>query len=501
MQTRTRPKYEPEDSLNNSVNLTRYSSVDTNTPREPLLHDGDADESDVIIWDDPDVSLPQEPLHGGDDDDKSNVIIWDDPDQVNVDQQEATDTQHQHQLPCQHQHSREYDKKETKSTSSSVSISSADDDDGHDHEDLRPHRLTIRDGIQIKVIDGGELYVCRPSLTSKDLLFVDFGCARDSFCSASHHSSAALSLSASVHDHEDARLTRKPKRSVQFAPIPQVHAVESFLTTGVWYTESDLDAFQRQKEKDIAMIKVLQRFSGASGSRRGSMDSFSSGSRRASVESNPNSGSSRRGSVESSSGNNNNTNININTSSNNNLYDPMADYAKMRLEKANTTPMGLENHVCSKLAIGERNPRRVEHLRAVLGEQKRQRSLGQQHQQQQQQPQEKRGGMPTIKTFFKTYNTTATATDAATATTSANIKQEDDQQVERIAEISSTYSELSRKRAEVNGTLHAENDCCKIIRAGHQMSRMGVSARTLSARRLSIGEVSGGPSLPTPPSA
>ena len=182
----------------------------------------------------------------------------------------------------------------------------------------------------------------------------------------------------------------------------------------------------------------------------------------------------------------------------------MADYAKMRLEKANTTPMGLENHVCSKMAIGEMNQRRVEHLRAVLGEQKRQRSLGQQ-QQQQQQPQEKRGGMPTIKTFFKTYNTTAaaaaTAATAATATTSANNKQEDDQQVERIAEISSTYSELSRKRAEVNGTLHAENDCCKIIRAGHQMSRMGVSARTLSARRLSIGEVSGGPSLPTPPSA
>ena len=446
-QTNNRPSYEREDSVD-SVNLTRYSV-------------------DIIA---PDAVPLELTMRTDNSDDVSDVIIWDDPDEA-IDAEQLT-------LP-QHHQDYDYDKKETKSTGS-ISSASDNDDQEDEHEE---YQAAVRH--QVVEIDGGDVYVCRPSLTSKDLV-VDFGLNRGSFCSIQH--STTSSLSASVHRcHNDPQVfnerqeenlihaigavdvSDRTNKSVQFASRPQVHAVQSFVRTNtdgtvdvptnLWYTESDLDAFQRQKDKDIAMIKVLQRFSGLGGSRRGSMESFSSGSRRASVESAPSGTSSRRGSMEST---------NRRGSMESTDYDPMAQYAKMRLEKANTTPIGLENHVCSKMSIGEMNQRREEHCRAVLGEQKRQRSLVQQE----------KKGTTMIEKLLKTNKSTA-----ADAT---------DDQVERIAEISSTYSELSRRRAEVNGTLHAENDCCKIIRAGRRMS---------SARRLSLGEVSGGPSLPTPPSA
>eukprot|EP00571_Detonula_confervacea_P001263 CAMPEP_0172318406 /NCGR_PEP_ID=MMETSP1058-20130122/34792_1 /TAXON_ID=83371 /ORGANISM="Detonula confervacea, Strain CCMP 353" /LENGTH=251 /DNA_ID=CAMNT_0013033237 /DNA_START=221 /DNA_END=976 /DNA_ORIENTATION=- len=167
--------------------------------------------------------------------------------------------------------------------------------------------------------------------------------------------------------------TVNTKSCVTFADRPRVKIVEKFVTADIkqnlYYTVPDLESFQREKQQSVSMIKMLQRFSGK------------------------------------------------------NKNDPtiMAKYAQVRMQQANTTPMGLENHVA--VSITELTRRRQNHWKAVLEEQWRQHGGG--------------GGL---------------------------------RDPDEIAKVSLEGSEWARKRARVIGALHAGDDDCKLIlHAGQEL--------------------------------
>ena len=111
---------------------------------------------------------------------------------------------------------------------------------------------------------------------------------------------------------------------VAFADHAQVHLIENYSANceakrNIWYANSEIKSFMREKNQDVTLIKILQRFG----------------------------------------------NSNCST---------MAQYTRSRLEQANTTPTGLEYKLgIGKLTSAEINARREHYFRAVLDEQERQR--------------------------------------------------------------------------------------------------------------------------------
>ena len=127
--------------------------------------------------------------------------------------------------------------------------------------------------------------------------------------------------------------TKKKKNlSVKFQPNPQVQSVESFAVTShlrskLWYNQSDLNSFQKEKGENIAMVRMLNRFT-ANNSRKSSAEGWSD------------------------------------------LTDPtMVKYAQLRMKEANATSIGIENHVDTGITWTQMTTLREQHRKAVLIEQ------------------------------------------------------------------------------------------------------------------------------------
>lgn len=196
---------------------------------------------------------------------------------------------------------------------------------------------------------------------------------------------------------------------------PQVWHVENWSNNPtLWYTESNLHSFQRDKDQHVAMMKMIQRFSGIRN---------------------------RNASKEAAS------------------CPTMAKYAQMRMEQAKTTSWGLEHHIDTTVSFEEMTARREEHCRAVLVEQWRHTAVC--------------GG--------------GQSSEYVGGTEGDSVRQCQD----AIAKVSREYSERSRLRARVIGTLHSKTDD-----DSHRKSVLTLQG--LGCNKL---EVVGGPSLPTPPSA
>lgn len=132
--------------------------------------------------------------------------------------------------------------------------------------------------------------------------------------------------------------TKKKKHlSVKFQPNPQVQSVESFavnshLRSKLWYNQSDLNSFQKEKGQNIAMIQMLNRF----------------------IANKKNSTTSSKSSAEGWS----------------DLTDPtMVKYAQVRMKEANATSIGIENHVDTEITWTQMTTLREQHRKAVLIEQ------------------------------------------------------------------------------------------------------------------------------------
>lgn len=204
----------------------------------------------------------------------------------------------------------------------------------------------------------------------------------------------------------DGTTTDAIPRAVTFATSPQIKCIEDLSLTELkpklWYTESDMDSFVHDNNKNVTMLKILQRFAGGGNSRGGGDDT-------------------------------------------------MSKYARQRMEQANTTPMGLENHLgtVGSVNMTDMSMRRDAHCEAVLEEQLRQLELLREQEQ------------------------------------GEGCREAREDAIEAIANVSREKSAWSRNRARVIGTLHAEADACtSILRAG----------KVLGLKRA-------GPSLSTPPSA
>lgn len=130
---------------------------------------------------------------------------------------------------------------------------------------------------------------------------------------------------------------KKKDLSVRFQPNPQVQSVESFavnrhLRSKLWYNQSDLNSFQKEKGQNIAMIRMLNRF----------------------TANKRNSTTSSKRSAEGWS----------------DLTDPtMVKYAQLRMKEANTTSIGIENHVDTGITWTQMTTLREQHRKAVLIEQ------------------------------------------------------------------------------------------------------------------------------------
>ena len=165
---------------------------------------------------------------------------------------------------------------------------------------------------------------------------------------------------------------------VSFAGSTQVKFVENLAIhhkQNLYLTESDIKAFMLEKNKHIKMIRVLQRFSGKKSN------------------------------------------------------STLAKRAKRRIDKANTTPMGLEYYVDTTTSMAEIVSLRDEHCNAVLDEQWRQ---------------HRKGGV---------------------------------RDPDAIANVSREASEWARERAHVIGTLHADSDGESVLQAGQQMEVEGRPSR------------------------
>ena len=132
--------------------------------------------------------------------------------------------------------------------------------------------------------------------------------------------------------------TKKKKNlSVTFQPNPQVQSVESFAVTShlrskLWYNQSDLNSFQKEKGENIAMVRMLNRF----------------------TANKRNSTTGGKSSAEGWS----------------DLTDPtMAKYAQLRMKEANATSIGIENHVDTGITWTQMTTLREKHRKAVLIEQ------------------------------------------------------------------------------------------------------------------------------------
>ena len=149
---------------------------------------------------------------------------------------------------------------------------------------------------------------------------------------------------------------------VAFTDLTQVKFVENLTIDhkqNLWLTESDMKASMLEKNRNIKMIKVLQRFSRSS----------------------------------------------------NNSNSTTTECATKRIEKANTTAMGLEYYVDTTISMTEFQSRRDKHCSAVLNEQWRQC---------------KDGGVL---------------------------------DPDAIGNVSREGSEWAKKRARAIGTIHADGDC------------------------------------------
>lgn len=197
-----------------------------------------------------------------------------------------------------------------------------------------------------------------------------------------------------------------PKRVLFDYRPPQINSVENYsiqYKPNIWYTESDLMAFVREKEQNVTMLRMIQRFSGK----------------------------------------------NMNDAT-------MAKYIQIRMQKANTTPMGLENHV-ARGTWREMSHMREEHCNAVLVEQWKHQCDG-------------------IESLVEGVGVGVKGQDA-------------------IAKVSRGLSEWATKRAQVMGSLHADNDCRKILR--YAAAAAAPTAAAVGQQELNSNDGPNSPSLPT----